>query len=105
MSDPGVDTTREYFRRDQRAGISPLIFQRSVVSPITLCTRGKRTQYTSVSLDLARSRLRRKDRTIPIERQKAAAKGHGLIEHEAVIGELKVARDEMQAERLRGSGS
>jgi hypothetical protein len=63
--------------------------------------RGKRTQYTSVSLDLARNRdFETAD--YQLDRLKAEGDGHGLVEHESLIEELRrVSRQAEKDERIR----
>ena len=96
------DPNREYFRRDQSDGISPpdLSKECSFAEHI-VHAREKRTPYTSVSLDLTKiSDFGETD--YRFEREKAAAGGHELIEHETLVGELqRTAREEARAERLR----
>jgi len=65
--------------------------------------RGKRTQFTSVSLDLARIRDLG-DTSYRLEQPLLSAHGHRLIEHEALLGELqKAIREEEKAERLQAA--
>jgi hypothetical protein len=96
------DPSRPYFRRDQRDGVSP-------PDPSKVCTyaqhivhaRGKRTQFTSVSLDLAKIRDFG-DTNYRLRREEAEAEGHEIVEHESLLGHLQRAvRDEQKAERLR----
>jgi hypothetical protein len=63
--------------------------------------RGKRTQYTSVSLDLTRIHDFG-DTDYKLERELAARDGHGLVEQEALIAELRrLVREGEKEERLR----
>ncbi len=99
----GAETKpRDYFRRDQKGGISPpnlandCTFAEHIVH-----ARGKRTQYTSVSLDLSKIRDFG-DTNYKLERESAISDGHGLVEHETLIAELRrVAREETKEARLR----
>jgi hypothetical protein len=93
---------REYFRRDQRNGVSaPDLSKLCTYAEHIVHARGKRTQYTSVSLDLTRIRDFG-DTDYRLERVKAAADGHILIEHETLIAELRTAAIEGEkGERLR----
>jgi hypothetical protein len=99
---PSSPLPREYFRRDQGDGISPpdLSKECSFAEHI-VHARGKRTQYTSVSLDLTKI----KDfgeADYRLHRQKADGDGHRLVEHEALIEELRrVSREDEKAERIR----
>jgi hypothetical protein len=65
--------------------------------------RGKRTQYTSVSLDLTKIKdFGEADYTL--NRQKTEGDGHGLVEHETLIEELRrVTRENDKAERIRAA--
>jgi len=50
-------STRPYFRRDQRDGISPPDLSKvCTYAEHIVHARGKRTQFTSISLDLAKIR-------------------------------------------------
>ncbi len=59
--------------------------------------RGKRTQFTSVSLDLSKIRDFG-DTNFKLEREKTASDGHSLIEHEALLSELRKTIREAQRE-------
>jgi hypothetical protein len=93
---------RPYFRRDQRAGVSPPdLSKTSTFAEHIVHARGKRTQFTSVSLDLAKIRDLG-DADYRLKRKEAEADGHKVIEHEALLAELqRVVRDEEKAERQR----
>ncbi len=63
--------------------------------------RGKRTRYTSVSLDLAKIKDFG-DADYQLERQKLLDDQHALVEHESLLEELRrVIREGEKAERLR----
>jgi hypothetical protein len=102
ITNPSPPPTREYFRRDQADGISPpdLSKECSFAEHI-VHARGKRTQYTSVSLDL--TKIKDFGETdYKLNRQKAEDDGHTLVEHEALIEELRrISREDERAERIR----
>jgi len=96
------DAERDYFRRDQRNGISPpdlskdCTFAEHIVN-----ARGKRTRFTSVSLDLSKIKDFG-DTDYRLERKKLQSENHALIEHEVLIGELRgIIRQREKADRLR----
>jgi hypothetical protein len=95
---------RDYFRRDQHDGVSP-------PDPSKDCTfaehivhaRGKRTKYTSVSLDLARIRDFG-DTDYKLERELTEGDGHTVVEHDALVAELrKVVREGEKEDRLKAA--
>ncbi len=95
MSEKSLDPRREYFRRDQRDCISPPDLSKDCTfAEHIVHARGKRTRYTSVSLDLARI----KDfgeTNYRLEQMKLSDDNHVLVEHETLILELKrVIREE-----------
>jgi hypothetical protein len=101
LSDP-ISTTRDYFRRDQKDGISPPdLSKECTFAEHIVHARGKRTPFTSVSLDLARM----KDfgeASYKLIREKLEEDNHRLTEHEALLEELRtVAQDGEKADRLR----
>jgi hypothetical protein len=102
MSDSGIDPMREYFRCDQRDGISPPDLSKDCTfAEHIVHARGKRTRFTSVSLDLTKIRDFG-DTEYRLERQKLLEDHHELVEHEALIGELRrVIHEGEKAERLR----
>ncbi|SRR5579883_1744168 len=102
MSDSGADSTREYFGRDQRDGVSPPdLSKECTFAEHIVHARGKRTRFTSVSLDLTKIRDFG-DTDYRLERQKLLDDQHELIEHEALLSELRrVVREGEKAERLR----
>ncbi len=89
---------RDYFRRDQRDGISPPDLSKDCTfAEHIVHARGKRTQFTSVSLDLSRIRDFG-DSTYKLEREKAVSDGHSLVEHETLLSELRRSVREAQRE-------
>jgi hypothetical protein len=92
---------REYFRRDQRDGISPPdLSKECTFAEHIVHARGKRTRFTSVSLDLAKIRDFG-DTNYRLERGKVIEDQHGLVEHEELIDELRhQSRDGEKADRL-----
>jgi hypothetical protein len=102
IADPSPPPIREYFRRDQADGISPPDLSKECsFSEHIVHARGKRTQYTSVSLNLNRIKGFG-EADYQLNRQKAENDGHALVEHEALIEELRrVSRAEEKADRIR----
>lgn len=97
-----IAARRPYFRRDQQAGISPPDLSKNCTyAEHIVHARGKRTQFTSVSLDP--NKLRDiGDTTYRLHREDAERDGHGVVEHEALLDELRrVVREEDKAARLR----
>jgi len=94
--------TRPYFRRDRREGISPPDLSKvCTYAEHIVHARGKRTQFTSISLDLAKIRDFG-DTNYRLKREDAEIEGHGVVEHEVLLTELqRVAKDQQKAERLR----
>ncbi len=101
MSDPAVTPLREYFRRDQRDGISPPdLSKESTYAEHIVHARGKRTRFTSVSLDLTKIRDFG-DTNYRLERPNLVGDEHGLVEHEELTDELRrTIRDGEKADRL-----
>ena len=63
--------------------------------------RGKRTQYTSVSLDLSKIRDFGEAEYL-LDQQLTADDGHLLVDHDSLVAELRrVIREEDKAERVR----
>ncbi len=87
-------STRPYFRRDQRDGISPPDLSKvCTYAEHIVHARGKRTQFTSISLDLAKIRDFG-DTNYRLKREDAEIEGHGVVEHEVLLTELqRVAKD------------
>jgi hypothetical protein len=95
---------REYFRRDQRAGISPPdLSKECTFAEHVVHARGKRTRFTSVSLDLTKIRDFG-DANYKLDREKTCADAHSLVEHEALLAELsRVIREGEREERDRAA--
>jgi len=88
---------RDYFRRDQRDGVSPPDLSKDCTfAEHIVHARGKRTQFTSVSLDLSKNRDFG-DTNYKLQRDKTVSDGHSLVEHEALLAELR--RSVREAER------
>ena len=92
----------DYFRRDQKDGISPPDLSRECTyAEHIVHARGKRTQFTSVSLDLKTIRDFG-DADFKLKQELTQSDGHELVVHEALICELRrVVRDGDRADRLR----
>lgn len=102
MSDTSWDANREYFRRDQRDGVSPPDLTKDCTfAEHIVHARGKRTRFTSISLDLTKIKDFG-DTDYRLERQKLPEDQHELVEHESLVMELRrVIREGEKAERLR----
>lgn len=85
------ESVPDYFRRDQEDGISPPDLSKDCTfAEHIVRARGKRTRFTSVSLDANRIRdfgpaLYR------VRRPELAADQHHLVEHRALIDALRAA--------------
>jgi hypothetical protein len=80
---------RPYFRRDQSDGISPPdISKECSYSDHIVHARGKRTRFTSVTLDLARCRDFG-ECSYRLHREIVEADMHKVVEHEALLAELQ----------------
>jgi hypothetical protein len=89
---------REYFRRDQRDGVSPPDMSKDCTFAENIVhARGKRTQFTSVSLDLSKIRDFG-DTNYKLERDKTVSDGHSVVEHEELLAELRRSIREAQRE-------
>lgn len=95
-------TIQPYFRRDQAARISPPDLSKPCsYAEHIVHARGKRTQFTSVSLDPAKIRDFG-DTTYRLKRELTQAHGHALVEHEELLDELRrVINEGSKAERAR----
>jgi hypothetical protein len=95
---------RDYFRRDQNSGICPPDLSKDCTfAEHIVHARGKRTQYTSVSLDLSKIQDFG-DTDYKLERELTAKDGHVLVEHENLIAELRrVVREGEKEDRLRAA--
>jgi hypothetical protein len=101
MVDASETPPREYFRRDQRDGISPPdLSKECTYAEHIVHARGKRTRFTSLSLDLTKIKDFG-DTNYRLERAKLVDDQHGLVEHEELIDELRrTIRDGEKADRL-----
>lgn len=99
-----VDPTPDYFRRDQSDGISPPdLSKECTYEEHIVHARGKRTPFTSVSLDLTKIRDFG-DTDYKLDRPKVASDGHSLVEHAQLIAYLRgVVREGEKAPRLRAA--
>ena len=93
---------RPYFRRDQGDGISPPDLSKTYsYAEHIVHARGKRSQFTSISLDLAKIRDFG-DTNYRLKREETEQDGHIIIEHENLITELRrVVSEQDKAERYR----
>ncbi len=93
-------TSRPYFRRDQRDGISPPdLSKECTFAEHIVHARGKRTQYTSVSLDPNKIKDFG-DTTYLLNRQQTETDGHIVIEHEFLLTELqRTIKEQDKAEK------
>lgn len=90
----------EYFRRDQRSGITaPDLTKDWTILEHIVRARGKRSQFTSVSLDPAK--IEKFGPTLyRLLRESLADDAHDLLEHQALIDELRrLATDENRRAR------
>lgn len=96
------EPARDYYRRDEKAGVSPPnLAKECTFAEHIVHARGKRTQYTSVSLDLSKIRDFG-DADYRLERELLLNEGHSLVEHQELIAELRrVAIEEQKEDRLR----
>ena len=93
---------RDYFRGDQKAAITaPDLTKACTFADHIVSARGKKTQFTSVSLD--RGRIERFGEVdYLLIRQKVDNDGHMLVEHEALVDALgTAAHNDEKAERLK----
>ena len=92
----------DYFRRDQKDGISPPDLSKDCsFAEHIVHARGKRTKYTSVSLDLSKIRDFG-DTSYLFNQGLTAAHGHILVLHEVLLAALRqVIQDQDKADRLR----
>ena len=89
MNSDNAPAARDYFRRDQRDGLSPPDLSKDCTfAEHIVHARGKRTQLTSVSVDLSKIRDFG-DTNYKLERERTSRSGHSLVEHEALLAELK----------------
>ncbi|MBI1209773.1 MAG: hypothetical protein GC191_21140 [Azospirillum sp.] len=91
-----------YYRRDREGGITPPnLLKDCTIAEHIVRARGKRTKFTSVSLDL--SKLRDfGDASYRLKKDLVLIEGHSVIEHEALIAELRqLCENEIRADRAR----
>jgi hypothetical protein len=102
LSNTDTQKSRDYFRRDQRDGISPPdLSKECTYAEHVVHSRGKRTQFSSVSLDLTKVRDLG-DASYRLLREALVSDRHTLVEHEMLLSELQtVVREGEKAERLR----
>lgn len=78
-----------YFRRDREEGITPSDLTKSCsVAEHIVRARGKRTNFTSVSLDLSRLRDLG-EAEYQLRRPETETDGHGVIEHDTLVQMLR----------------
>lgn len=94
-------TVQDYYRGDQQNGITaPDLSKRCEFAEHIVRARGKRTAYTSVSLD-RRAIARFGECQYVLLRDLLSANRHTLVEYAQLIGRLEhVARNGEKAERL-----
>lgn len=92
----------DYYRGDQQSGVSAPDLSKDCTYPEHIVrARGKRTQYTSVSLDPRRIRDFG-DAVYVVIRPRLCRDNHVLREHEALMASLRVSvRASDKAERAR----
>jgi hypothetical protein len=98
----GAVPSCDYYRRDQRDGISPPDLSKDCTyAEHIVRARGKRTRFTSVSLDLATIRDFG-EADYRLERGRLGEDGHTLVEHDPLLAALRRAILEGEKEeRLR----
>jgi len=84
---------RNYFRGDQDDGISaPDLNQRATFAEHIVHARGKRTQFTSVSLD--QNAIRDFGEVVyQLRRNEAERDRHQIVEHERLLADLRQAAE------------
>jgi hypothetical protein len=104
MNQSSAPVAREYFRRDNKRGVSaPDLSKECTFAEHIVHARGKRTQFTSVSLDLSKIRDFG-DTDYRLIQDRLVADRHTLVEHESLVESLREAvRGEEKAERLRAA--
>jgi len=93
----------EYFRKDQDTGVTGPDLSKTdfTYAEHVVRARGKRTRYTSVSLDPERIRMFGPC-TYVLQRDILDSDGHMLIEHDRLLSELRrTATNSEKAERSR----
>jgi hypothetical protein len=93
---------RTYFRRDRNDGISPPDLSKDCsYSDHIVHARGKRTQFTSLTLDLDKCRDFG-ECSYKLLREDAENDDHKIVEHEHLLAELQLAVSEgKKLERLK----
>jgi hypothetical protein len=93
---------REYFRRDRNEGVTPPdLTKNCTIAEHVVRARGKKTNFTSVTLDLSRVRDFG-ETSYQLKRPETEADGHEVIEHDVVIQTLQeVCRNNQKDERAR----
>ncbi len=91
-----------YYRRDQDSGISaPNLRKHCSYAEHIVSARGKRDQYTSVSLDPNKIR-EFGNRLYRLLSEKLLEDGHSLVEHHVLLASLRETADtEKKADRAR----
>jgi len=92
----------DYFRKDQSDGISPPnLVMDCTYSEHIVHARGKRTQFTSVSLDP--NKIKEFGPTLyKLKEEETLSDGHKIIEHQILLDALHTAaQNETKAERIR----
>jgi len=102
MAEDTQEGRRDYFRRDRADSISPPDLAKSCsFAEHIVHARGKRTQFTSVSLDPSKIRDFG-DTTYKLKRNEAENDGHLVVEHQDLLNELRrVVREDEKGERIR----
>lgn len=93
----------KYYRRDQKAGITPpdMTCQCSYAEHIVRA-RGKKSRFTSMSLDPAKIKHDFGEALYELKRPAADKAGHLVIEHPALMAELhKMAKNNVKEDKLR----
>lgn len=95
-------SVQSYYRRDQDNGVSaPNLKKRCSYAEHIVSARGKRDQYTSVSLDPNKIR-EFGNRLYRLLRVKLLEDGHSLVEHDILLASLReTAAREEKADRAR----
>jgi hypothetical protein len=93
---------RQYFRRDQNDGVSPPDLSKDCsYADHIVHARGKRTKFTSLTLDIARCHDFG-ECTYKLLRELAEAERHKIIEHEHLLARLQqTASQGEKDERLK----
>jgi hypothetical protein len=84
-----MPSASEYFRRDQADGISPPnLADRSSMAEHIVHARGKRTRFTSLSVDPS-TIVEFGPQLWRLLQPKLMGDGHGLVDHEALVRTLR----------------